>query len=168
MDFSVLLAIAVACCAALTAGVLFFRRSAIWAVPADSFKRSLPVVPTHSCETCAHWNLEAGQHLMQSHSAFFAATAHLQPWQMAAKREVVWNEEYIETEQALQEALKTKDVEAQRTLHEKLLTLNPGELVDPETYVNPDVLRSKWSDLGACTAHQELRMRQDVCSKWKR
>jgi hypothetical protein len=125
-------------------------------------RRRLRVIPSR-CEDCRFWDLDAGQHMMKANPAFFAATAHLQPWQMGGMRKVEMNPDYLEIEAQLQEAIKAKDPEAQKELHEKLLSLDPGELVDPETYIDPETLKSSWMELGACSKHQELRMGRDSC-----
>lgn len=125
-----------------------------------------PVAPGR-CETCNHFDLAAGQRTMEAHPAFKAAAAVLPPWQMARERKVRPNPEYAEVETQLREAQAAGDVERSRELHDRLLTLDPGEVLPDAEQVERAMLALDWQRLGACGLHRELRFATDRCESYE-
>jgi hypothetical protein len=129
----------------------------------------LPVVKpvSVSCASCNHFNLAAGQRSIEAHPAFQRATTHLQPWQMARERKVRPNPEYLEVEAAMKAAQAANDAEKANELHSKLLTLDPGEVLEDSEQVERAMLGLDWSKLGACGYHRELRFATDKCEHYE-
>lgn len=133
---------------------------------------SLPLVEepqgaSGRCETCNHFDLSSGQRTMAAHPAFQAAAAVLPPWQMARERKVRPNPEYAEVETQLREAQAAGDVERSRELHDRLLTLDPGEVLPDTEQVERSMLELDWAGLGACGLHRELRFATDRCESYE-
>ena len=121
--------------------------------------------PRLTCASCSHYNLDAGQRVMRTQPAFFAATSHLQPWEMARQRPVTPNPEYERIEALMLAAAEAGETKEARKLHDALLALDPGELGELEGDVSPALLNTDWTKLGACARHQELRFASDVCAE---
>ncbi len=138
--------------------------------PAQPAQRvSLPLVERPGvgrCETCNHFDLSAGQAALEANPAFQAASAVLAPWQMARERKVKPNPEYVAVEAQLREAQAAGDVERSRELHDRLLTLDPGEVLPDEEQVEREMLALDWKKLGGCGLHRELRFATDACSDY--
>ena len=149
------------------------------AVP-DS-KKQLPIAqPSGSCEDCMFWSLKRGQQELQSNPAFFGATQHLQPYQMAEKRDLKPNPKYLEQQKwiealAIDEA-KAKlqgDLEAyakvkvEREAAElELNDIAPDVLEKTLPDANEPMLDASWDDLGACRKHRELTFKVHSCDDW--
>ncbi len=140
------------------------------AQPAEPAQRvSLPLVERTGvgrCATCNHFDLSAGQAALEANPAFQAASAVLAPWQMARERKVKPNPEYVAVEAQLREAQAAGDVERSRELHDRLLTLDPGEVLPDEEQVEREMLALDWKKLGGCGLHRELRFATDACSDY--
>lgn len=138
-------------------------------LPETPTRVSLPVVAPEpvTCATCNHFDLAAGQKTIAANPAFATATTHLAPWQMARERKVRPNPEYLETEAALKAAQAEGDVERTRELHDRLLTLDPGEVLPDEEQVEREMLKLDWAKLGACGHHRELRFATDRCEAYE-
>jgi hypothetical protein len=138
--------------------------------PAQPAERvSLPLVERPGvgrCATCNHFDLSAGQAALEANPAFQAASAVLAPWQMARERKVKPNPEYVAVEAQLREAQAAGDVERSRELHDRLLTLDPGEVLPDEEQVEREMLALDWKKLGGCGLHRELRFATDACSDY--
>lgn len=119
-----------------------------------------------SCEGCRFFNLEAGQRIARAQPAFFQATAHLEPWEMARQRKLEPNPDYERIEALMLAASEAGDVEGAKKLHDELLELNPGELEENAAEIDAQMLGADWTQLGACSTHRELRFSSDVCEKW--
>ncbi len=151
--------------------VLILGLYAGWALGWPGFSRqgkktapALMAVPT--CEGCRFFSLKGGQTLMRSHPAFASAAEIIPPWQMSQPRKVEPNPEYDKLEEEMNAAGMNGEHELQRRLHDELLTMNPGELLPPESYTEESMLKLQWADFGACGQHQELRARTDSCDKY--
>lgn len=139
---------------------------------ASARRVSLPLVEVAKpgagrCETCNHFDLSAGQQAFEANPAFRAAAAVLPPWQMSRERKVRPNAEYAEVEAQLHEAQAAGDVERSRELHDRLLTLDPGEVLPDEEQVAREMLALDWKKLGGCGLHRELRFATDACSDYE-
>ena len=145
------------------------------------FSPRVPAAPP-TCGTCKHFDLEAGQTVMQTHKAFAAATGELPPWQMAqAHRKFEPNPQYLELRSSLNDELDkanqipSDDHEARslsdarlRALQSEMALLNPHQVSAPEEQAPTEMLRLKWADMGACEHHRECRMSGDSCDAYVR
>lgn len=150
----------------LTGFALFFWYRTAKTLKLSTAARSLPVVDNPTCESCCYFSLEGGQTLMRAQPAFFAAAQVLAPWQMGRPREVKPNPDYDALEAELYEASAAGQIERAEALHERLMTMRPGELLPPETYIEEPILKLQWQDFGACGRHSELRAKSDTCAEW--
>jgi hypothetical protein len=122
--------------------------------------------PSRTCAACRHFNVDAGQRLMRSQPAFFQATAHLEPWQMARQRKVAANPEYDRVEALMHAAQEAGEVEEARALHDRLLELDPGTVEDDVDQLDEAMMNATWQDAGLCAKHRELRFGPDTCESW--
>ena len=134
-------------------------------VPPPSVEVPQPSKSLVSCGTCKHWDLHVGQKMLQN-TAFGQAAQVLQPFQMAAKREVTPNPVYLEVEIAMQRAAAEGRAEESLELSRQLELLDPGELAESAEPVPAELLHARWEDLGACGYHQELRFKVDRCGEY--
>lgn len=142
--------------------------------PSSSAGGKLQVVPAgpgepHEqplCASCKHFNLDAGQRIMRTQPAFFEATAHLEPYQMARQRKVRPNPEYDRLEALMLAASEAGEVEDAEAYHRQLCELDPGEVEDDVENLSGAMLQTNWTQLGACGHLKELRFDHDACDAW--
>jgi len=119
------------------------------------------------CATCNHFDLSSGQRTLEANPAFKAASAVLPPWQMSRERKVRANPEYAEVEAQLRASQTAGDAERSRELHDRLMTLDPGEVLPDAEQVERSMLELDWQQLGACGYHRELRFSTDRCESYE-
>lgn len=106
-------------------------------------KRTLPLVvkSLRHCNECQHFDLEAGQREMQKHPLFMAVAQHVTPDRIGKsvfrpRKENESDEDYRAAHDAAREELSKQE----RGI--------------------------EWTDIGLCSAREELRWRKDACDKW--
>ena len=85
---------------------------------------------------------------------------------MSRQRKVEQNPEYLSIEADMLSAASRGDTERANELHEKLLTLDPGTVIEDESELDPALIDTAWSDAGLCGVHREIRFASDHCDRW--
>lgn len=147
-------------------------------VSSQASRVHLPVVLQRKiCSDCANFDLKAGQHLIEANPAFSAATRALPPWRMGRVLKQKPNPrraELIRDRQVILDAIAeqggTSTDEQTRALAgiDREIVNTPDTIPAPDAeQVSPELLAARWTDLGACTHHEELRLTIDTCDAWR-